>query len=124
MSTGLFNFIYADGNLPAKTNIPTKTLDTSVLRMEESNLEKELTLNDKDVVIAGNDNKITIHGYVEKLSILGKNNEIDVESVHEIYIKNDYNFVSWQATPNKSGKPIISDKGGYNNIGKRTIKQD
>jgi len=110
MSTGLFNFIYADGNLPAKTNIPTKTLDTSVLRMEESNLEKELTLNDKDVVIAGNDNKITIHGYVEKLS--------------EIYIKNDYNFVSWQATPNKSGKPIISDKGGYNNIGKRTIKQD
>ena len=83
-------------------------------------MEQEIVLNEQDVLLSGSDNKIHIKGTVANITITGKNNEVDLESVNSILLSSDFNFVSWQTSTNKSGKPIVTDKGGYNNVGKKS----
>lgn len=119
MAIVFFGVQRAKAQAVVNSNSKTKILNNEV-KIAESNLEQEFTIQNKDVSIVGDGNKIKINGTVGKLSISGNDNEIDVESVKEIAIKFNYNFVSWQQSPNANGKPIISDKGGYNNVGKKS----
>lgn len=106
----------------------TKEISTSskvsktekIYKIEQSNVEQEIVLNEQDVLLSGSDNKIHIKGTVANITITGKNNEVDLESVNSILLSSDFNFVSWQTSTNKSGKPIVTDKGGYNNVGKKS----
>jgi hypothetical protein len=44
---------------------------------------------------------------------------VNINTVNEILVKGNYNFISWEKSSNANGKPLISDKGGYNNVGQR-----
>jgi hypothetical protein len=90
------------------------------LKFENSNKEEEFAVDGKDVLISGNNNKITITGNVGKILITGKDNDITIVAVNEIVITGNGNFVSWEKTNTSSAKPIIQDKGGYNNVEKRS----
>ena len=95
-------------------------VEEKVYKIEESKLEKEITLNGQDVLISGNDNKITIKGLIGKITITGKDNDLVIESVNQIIISGNGNFVSWEKTSNGNQKPNITDKGGYNNVGRKS----
>ncbi len=99
---------------------PTTTVDVSpdALKYSANNKEEEIAVDGKDVVISGHDNKLNFTGKIGKLIITGKNNDITTQSVVQILVTGNGNFVSWEKAPN--GKPIVSDKGGYNNIEKRS----
>lgn len=86
----------------------------------DSNKEEEINLTGKDVVLSGNDNKLTFTGVMGNIQITGKNNDITIVSVKKIVITGSGNFVSWEKSDNASGKPFIQDKGGYNNVEKRS----
>jgi hypothetical protein len=106
-----------------KTNLKTAiTQDVAVdaLKYTDSSKEEEITVDGKDVVISGNENKITFKGAVGKIVITGKNNDIFIESVKQIIVPGSGNFVSWEKSDNAGGKPVIQDKGGYNNIERRS----
>ena len=95
-------------------------VEEKVYKIEESNLEKEITLNGQDVLISGNDNKITIKALIGKITITGKDKDDVIESVNQIVITGNGNFVSWEKTSNGNQKPNILDKGGYNNVGRKS----
>mgnify|MGYP002138972700 FL=1 len=99
---------------------PATTVDASpdALKYSNSNKEEEIAVDGKDVVISGHDNKLIFTGKIGKLIITGKDNDITAQSVAQIIVTGNGNFVSWEKAPN--GKPILSDKGGYNNIEKRS----
>ncbi len=80
----------------------------------------EIAATDKAIVISGNESKINITGNCRQLFITGKNNDIVVESLDNIEITGSGNFVSWEKSTNANDKPIIKDKGGYNNVGKKS----
>lgn len=94
--------------------------EEKIYKIEENNLEKEITLNGQDVLISGKDNKITIKGLIGKITITGKDNDVVIESVNQIIISGNGNFVSWEKTSNGNQKPNILDKGGYNNVGRKS----
>jgi hypothetical protein len=72
------------------------------------------------IVIEGSNNRINIADGNTMIFVKGKKNDINMISADYIEITGDDNFVSWQVSNNASGKPVIKDKGGYNNVGKRT----
>lgn len=90
------------------------------LKFENSNKEEEIVVEGKDVLVSGSNNKLTITGNVGKILITGKNNDITLVAVNEIVITGNGNFVSWEKTNNTNAKPNILDKGGYNNVEKRS----
>ncbi len=90
------------------------------LKYTDNGKEEEITLDGKDVLISGNDNKITFKGSIGKIVITGKNNDITIVSVKQIIVPGSGNFVSWEKSDNAGGKPVIQDKGGYNNIERRS----
>ena len=90
------------------------------IKFENSNKEEELSVDGKDILISGSNNKLTIIGNVGKILITGKDNDISIVAVNEIVITGSGNFVSWEKTNSSSVKPIIQDKGGYNNVEKRS----
>lgn len=98
------------------TSIPSDALIFNSSKQETA----EIIATDKAIVISGNENKITITGNCSQLFITGKNNDIVVESLDNIEITGSGNFVSWEKSTNATGKPIIKDKGGYNNVGKKS----
>ncbi|MBK9792027.1 MAG: DUF3060 domain-containing protein [Sphingobacteriales bacterium] len=71
-------------------------------------------------MLSGNDNKITFKGSIGKYSNNRKNNDITIVSVKQIIVPGSGNFVSWEKSDNAGGKPVIQDKGGYNNIERRS----
>jgi hypothetical protein len=107
---------------PVKTSA-VSTIPSDALIFNSSNQETaEINATDKAIVISGNENKITITGNCSQLFITGKNNDIVVESLDTIEITGSGNFVSWEKSTNATGKPNIKDKGGYNNVGKKSGK--
>jgi hypothetical protein len=68
----------------------------------------------------GNNNNIVINGLCNKLIITGKGNDVEVDTIADIIINGNYNFVSWKNTTNKNDQANIKDFGSYNNIGKRS----
>jgi hypothetical protein len=103
---------------------PTKDIQqydpATTLFIEDSNKKIELPADGKDVVINGSKNTIHFTGVSKKLVIKGNNNDIDVDTVAAIEITGDYNFVAWKYGPDATSKPTVTDKGGYNNVGKRS----
>lgn len=123
-----FNAI-AFANPPQKTTTTKKSVAKVVaapnvaedaIKFENSNAEEDIDVNGKDVLISGNNNKLTITGNVEKILITGKNNDITLVSVNEIIVTGSGNFISWENAIEVGKKPTVQDKGGYNNIGKRS----
>lgn len=98
----------------------TQDIAADAVKYNDSNKEEEITLDGKDVLISGNDNKITFKGSIGKIVITGKNNDITIVSVKQIIVPGSGNFVSWEKSDNAGGKPVIQDKGGYNNIERRS----
>ncbi len=90
------------------------------VKFTTSDASEEFAVDGKDVLISGNNNKITITGNVGKILITGKDNDITIVAVNEIVITGNGNFVSWEKTNTSSVKPTIQDKGGYNNVEKRS----
>lgn len=110
---------------PKKSKTTTKPVVVSDIAADaflfsDSNKEEEINLTGKDVVLSGNDNKLTFTGVMGNIQITGKNNDITIVSVKKIVITGSGNFVSWEKSDNASGKPFIQDKGGYNNVEKRS----
>lgn len=98
----------------------TQDVATDALKYSDNSKEEEITLDGKDVLISGNENKITFKGSIGKIVITGKNNDITIVSVKQIIVPGSGNFVSWEKSDNAGGKPVIQDKGGYNNIERRS----
>lgn len=98
----------------------TQELASDALQFNDNSKEEEITIEGKDVLLSGNDNKITFKGTIGKIVITGKNNDIFIESVKQIVVPGSGNFISWEKSDNTGGKPFIQDKGGYNNIEKRS----
>jgi len=98
----------------------TQDVATDALKYSDNSKEEEITLDGKDVLISGNENKITFKGSIGKIVITGKNNDITIVSVKQIVVSGSGNFVSWEKSDNTGGKPAIQDKGGYNNIERRS----
>lgn len=69
--------------------------------------------------VSGNGNIISFKGAIDKIIISGKNNDIYTESVEQVIVSGNSNIVSWEKSKNVSGKPVVQDKGAYNNIGMR-----
>ncbi len=110
-----------------KTTISTKTKNTitqnissDAIRYANNKKEEEIILDGKDIIISGSDNKLNFKGTIGIILITGNNNDITIESVNQINLPGNGNFVSWEKSTNASGKPKIQDKGGYNNVGKRS----
>lgn len=122
--------VFAFANPPKTATTAKKTTTTKVataakvaddaIKFELSNETQDINVDQKDVLIAGNDNILTITGNVNKILITGKNNDITIVSFDEIVITGSGNFVSWEKTNNNAARPTMTDKGGYNNIGKKT----
>lgn len=113
----------AKKDITIKTAKPTSTtpsIGPDAIKFEKSNTTENIVVDGKDILLAGNDNKLTITGNVGKILITGKNNDITIVAVNEITITGSGNFVSWEKTNNTNAKPIIQDKGGYNNVEKRS----
>ncbi len=85
-----------------------------------SDKEDTLDVDGKDVLIAGSNNKLVLTGNANKLLVSGKDNDIEVASVKEITVSGSGNFISWERSGNASGKPVVKDTGGYNNVGKKS----
>lgn len=92
----------------------------NALKFESSNKEDEVNVDGKDILVSGSNNKLTITGNVGKILISGKDNDITIVAVNEIVITGNGNFVSWEKTNSSAVKPVIQDKGGYNNVEKRS----
>ena len=78
-----------------------------------------ISISYKSIVIEGDNNKLYIREGNDQVFIKGKNNDINMKSADYIEITGDGNFVSWETTKNPTHKPVVQDKGGYNNVGKR-----
>ena len=85
-----------------------------------SDKEDTLDVDGKDILIAGNNNKLVLTGNANKLLVTGKDNDLEVASVKEITVSGNGNFIAWEHSGNASGKPLVKDSGGYNNIGKKS----
>ena len=121
----LFLVIQLFSEEPKKSKTTTKPVVVSDIAADafifsDSNKEEEINLTGKDVLLSGNDNKLTFTGVMGNIQITGKNNDITIVSVKKIVITGSGNFVSWEKSDNASGKPFIQDKGGYNNVEKRS----
>ena len=121
----LFLVIQLFSEEPKKSKTTTKPVVVSDIAADafifsDSNKEEEINLIGKDVLLSGNDNKLTFTGVMGNIQITGKNNDITIVSVKKIVITGSGNFVSWEKSDNASGKPFIQDKGGYNNVEKRS----
>jgi hypothetical protein len=79
-----------------------------------------ISTTSKAVVITGDNNKLTFNDSNTQLFIKGKNNDVNMRCADYIEITGDGNFVSWETSKSPTGKPQIVDKGGYNNVGKRS----
>ena len=104
----------------AKTSTATPQVAADAVKFDKANTTEEFAVDGKDVLISGNDNKLTITGNVAKIWITGKNNDITIVAVNEITITGSGNFVSWEKSNYSGAKPVIQDKGGYNNVEKRS----
>lgn len=110
---------------------PTTPIAKNAVAIDENALiinnndDKKMVVeaNNQDVLIAGKNNVIKITGTCKTVLITGEDNDVEIDSVEQIVIKGNYNFVSWIATQNPTEKPIIKDTGGYNNVGKRIVVQ-
>ena len=118
----LLNIVtFGQGTKPTKTTTTTsQEIAADAIKYADNNKEDEVTIDGKDVFISGNDNRLTFKGTIGKIIITGKDNDILIESVNQIIVSGNGNFVSWEKSTNASSKPIIQDKGGYNNIEKRS----
>jgi hypothetical protein len=105
---------------PIKQQVVISNVADDAVKYNKSNTTEEIVVEGKDVLISGNDNKLTIKGEINKVLITGKNNDITIVAVNEIKITGSGNFVSWEKTNNNKPKPEIQDKGGYNNVAKRS----
>jgi len=132
--TLLFAGIFTFANPPKKTTTTTKkttvakttktaaapSVSADAIKFDKANATEDIMVDGKDFLLSGNDNKLTITGNIGKILITGKNNDITIVAVNEISITGSGNFVSWEKTGNGNAKPIIQDKGGYNNVEKRS----
>lgn len=98
----------------------TPSVAPDAIKFSQSNATEDIVVDGKDILLSGSNNKLTITGNVGKILITGKNNDITIVSVNEITITGSGNFVSWEKTNNTVAKPTIIDKGGYNNVEKRS----
>lgn len=92
----------------------------NAIKYPDNGKEDEITVDGKDIVVSGNENRLTFKGTIRKIIITGKNNDILIESVKQIIVPGNGNFVSWEKSENTGGKPVIVDKGGYNNVERRS----
>lgn len=113
--------IHTFGGEP-KTTKPKQTttedISPDAVKYADNNKEEEVLVDGKDIILSGNNNRLTFKGTISKILITGKDNDITIESVNQITISGNGNFVSWEKSSN--GKPVIQDKGGYNNIERRS----
>lgn len=113
--------IFAQGtNTKTVKPVNTQTIAPDAVKYTNSNKEEEVIVDGKDVLLSGNDNKLTFKGTIGKILITGKDNDITIETVNKITVSGNGNFVSWEKSTNAKGKPVVEDKGGYNNIEKRS----
>ncbi|MBK8353112.1 MAG: DUF3060 domain-containing protein [Saprospirales bacterium] len=131
IAISIFSFAQSTSKTKTKTTTKTKPKTTVVKNtqlpfrlmrfiLENNKEDATLTATDKAIVIDGNENKITITGNCKQIYIKGKNNDITIESLDNIEITGSGNFVSWEKSTNTNGKPTVKDKGGYNNVGKKS----
>lgn len=105
---------------PIMAKVANVSISDETYKIDSNNIEKEISLQGENVLLSGSNNKITIKGIVGKISITGKDNDVYIETVNHITVSGNGNFVSWEKSTNANGKPVIVDKGGYNNIDKRS----
>lgn len=96
------------------------SIATDAINYADSDKEDTLDVDGKDVRIAGNNNKLILTGNANKMLVSGKDNDIEISSVKEIIVSGSGNFISWEHSGNASGKPVVKDTGGYNNVGKKS----
>ena len=87
---------------------------------ESGKQDAAISTSYKTIVIEGDNNKINIGEGNEKIFVKGKNNDIILKCADYIEITGNDNFISWETTNSPTHKPVIIDKGGYNNVGKRS----
>lgn len=92
----------------------------TAIKYTGNDFDEEVQVDGQEVLISGNNNKLTIKGKATTLVITGKDNDIVIESVNDIVITGNGNFVSWEKSQLHSGKPTVKDTGGYNNVGKKS----
>ena len=109
-------------NNPTKPKSKPVSISIAADAINYAGSDKEDTLDadGKDVLIAGNNNKLVLTGNANKLLVTGKDNDLEVASVKEITVSGNGNFIAWERSGNASGKPLVKDSGGYNNIGKKS----
>jgi len=115
-----FFLAFSQGAKVTSKQAITQDVATDALKYSDNSKEEEISIDGKDVLISGNENKITFKGSIGKIVITGKNNDITIVSVKQIIVPGSGNFVSWEKSDNAGGKPVIQDKGGYNNIERRS----
>lgn len=117
--TMLFSFSQGTNTKTVKP-VNTPTVSPDAIKFSDSNKEEEIIVDGKDVLLSGNDNKLTFKGAIGKILITGKDNDITIVTVNKISVTGNGNFVSWEKSTTANGKPVVEDKGGYNNIEKRS----
>lgn len=112
---------FAQGtNTKTAKSVDIVTVSSDAIKFTDSNKEEEIIVDGKDVILSGNDNKLTFKGTIGKILITGKDNDITIVTVNKITVTGNGNFVSWEKSTTANGKPVVEDKGGYNNIEKRS----
>jgi hypothetical protein len=105
--------------MPPKSDIQQYDPASTVF-VDNSEKTLNIVVDGKDVVVSGNKNVINFTGVCKKLVVKGSGNDINIDTVAAIEISGDNNFVAWRYGPDATSKPTIIDKGGYNNVGKRS----
>ncbi|MFN8294638.1 MAG: DUF3060 domain-containing protein [Chitinophagales bacterium] len=114
------NILAQGTNTKTAKSVDIATVSSDAIKFTDSNKEEEIIVDGKDVILSGNDNKLTFKGTIGKILITGKDNDITIVTVNKITVTGNGNFVSWEKSTTANGKPIVEDKGGYNNIEKRS----
>lgn len=80
--------------------------------------EDTIHVDNQDIVLTSKNSTLYFVGNMNKITIKGNMNDIYIDGVNEIEIVGNNNFIEWKSSDNANGKPIVKDKGGYNNVGK------
>lgn len=102
-----------------KTQQSAAIPDDAYYFKDNNNKTATITTAYKTIVVTGDGNHIDIGDGNGVIFVKGKNNDINMKTADYIEVTGDGNFVSWEASKSPTGKPVVLDKGGYNNVGKR-----
>lgn len=94
------------------SNDSSKSIDSQVLTLNDSNFDGEIKCNNNDAILNASNCKIKFTGTLRKLVVNGSNNEIYCEDIRDVQTNGSSNNVSWNA----NAKPNIADAGSENKM--------